>query len=320
MNSLNLNPKTFSEGWTQSEISTLDECGYKWYLMYNLRLSNTDPNWYFLVGSAWHRIMETMYNNKGKKWEPAKIIFDEYTEESSEREALAEQWEKILNVYAEEYLRLYFDEFASLQIEGVEDEADLEIEWKDQTIRLRGLIDLRGNLLGQQVLYDHKSSSGLSGALLRAWEMRFQFMFYYWLRAQIDGKPAQKFIVNAMIKPKIRIKQAETLAGFLIRLRNEIRADPSKYFYRESLILTKGKMEKFEKETLAPKLNRIALIQNPDTSMEVLSSIVFNRNTEACIDSVTGAQCPFLSVCDKDLSHFQLPTRKHKHPELHAHA
>lgn len=315
-----IKPDTIKDGWTQSEIGVLEECQYKWYLMYNLRLSGSSVAMYFVEGQIWHSVMESMYKNGGKKWDAPKYkAREKYLEQSPESEALIEEKERLMAAYAEMYAEHFVDDFASLQIDGVEEVVDLTVEWKGQDIRLKAMIDLRGRQFGRKVIWDHKTTSKMSAQLLNGWSFRFQFMFYWWLDEQLRDEKASRFIINAMIKPSIRVKQAESYEGFLFRLKNEIRQTPEKYFYRESLILTKGKMEKFKTDVLAPKLNKIALIQNPETPKDVLSALVLNKNTEACIDSITGAVCPFFEICDKGLDHNKFTRREHKHPEL-AHA
>lgn len=305
------------EGFTQSEIAILNECGFKWHLMYNLRLSSHNPQWHFAIGSAWHKIMENLYESKGRTFQPfGGVKLDPYVDCTPEVQALQEQEERILIVYAEEYMERFKDEFATLQISGLEQIHDLTIDWKGQKIRLKGMIDLAGQIGSHEIIMDHKSSKNISQALMRGWQFRFQFMFYHWINQQIKGKRRVRFVINAMRKPSIRVKKFESLNGFLQRLRAEIRSDPTKYFFRETLILSSGQLERFESQTLAPKLNKLALIQNPATPANVLSAIVLDKNTEACVNIITGAYCPFFEICEKDLSADRFTRREHKHPEL----
>lgn len=313
-----ISQKSIEEGWTQTEIGVLDECGYKWYLMFNLMLSGSEAQWYYATGGAWHQIMENIYRSGGTEFRPFKVQLDKWVDTTPEVQALQEQWERTLEVYAEEYIHYFGErgEFASLQITGIEQIQDLETTWKGQKIRLKGMVDLKGNRMGNEIMYDHKTTNNITGNMLRGWEFRFQFMFYWWLNQQIEGKRKMKFIVNIMRKPSIRVKKSESLRGYLQRLRGEIRREPLKYFHREPLNLTKGKMEKFESEVLAPKLNKIALIQDPNTPQDILSALVLNRNGNACINPITGAQCVFLEICDRGMNPDRFTQRPNKHPEL----
>lgn len=310
--------KSIDEGWTQTELGTLDECGYKWYLAYNMMLSGSEPQWYFAIGAGWHQILENIYKSGGIKYHPYKVVLEPYVDTTVEIQALQEQWERILQVYAEEYLE-YFrkkGEFASLQILGLEQIHDLTITWKGQKIRLKGMVDLRGKRGSQEFIMDHKTYKLFNVGLIRGWEFRFQFMFYHWLNQQIEGKKRVDFIINGMRKPSIKQKKTESFNGYLQRLRCKIKTEPTNYFFREKMVLTQGKMEKFESEVLAPKLNKIALIQDPTTPRDVLSALILNKNTEACVNKITGAYCPYFEICERGLNPDRFTQREHKHPEL----
>lgn len=309
---------TVEEGYTQTELGILDECGFKWHLMYNWRLSGSDPQWYYAVGAAWHQIMENLYRSGGETFRPYRVILESYVDTTPEVQALQEQWEKILEVYAEEYVG-YFGhkgEFASLQVDGIEQIQDLTIEWKGQKIRLKGMVDLKGRRYSKRQITDHKTFRTMNDALTQGWQFRFQFMFYRWLNRELTGeKERVDFVVNGMRKPSIKVKKSESLPGYLQRLRGEIRTKPTDYFFRETLMLNEGRMKRFEEEVLAPKLNKIALIQQPPSN-DVLSALVLNKNTEACINKITGVYCPFFQICEKGTNPDRFTRREHKHPEL----
>lgn len=311
---IKLNFENFKHGWTQSEITLMDDCAYKWYLKYDRMLDPAEANIKFAVGTAWHKILEEIYNSKGKGFAPPDCKYEGNPLLSSEREALLEQWNKILVVYAEEYIKHFKDDFASLQIEGVEEEISFEIEHMDMLIRLRGMIDLRAIQGKNHIVFDHKSTAGMNAALLKGWDFRFQFMFYIWLVTKAVDRKVNKFIVNAMIKPTKRVKMNQSLQGFLVELRNDIRLTPTKFFYREPLLLTEGKMERFESNVLVPKLNTIALLQNGETSQEVIMALV-KPNTSSCMNF--GEYCPFFDLCEHKISPDRFSKRTKKHSELY---
>lgn len=309
-----LNFKNFEQGWTQSEITLMDDCAYKWYLKYDRLLDPAEANIKFAVGTAWHLIMQDIYNSKGKGFSPPKCKYEGNPLLSSEREALLEQWDKILTVYGEEYITHYKDDFATLQIEGVEEVVDLEIEHNGVEIRLKGIIDLRAFQGKSQLIMDHKSAGGMNSALLRGWDFRFQFMFYIWLIQKAVDKKVNKFIVNAMIKPTKRVKIAQSLLGFLNELRNDIRKEPKKFFYREPLLLTEGKMDRFESNILTPTLNKIAILQTENTPQDVLMALL-KPNTQSCMNF--NEYCPFFDLCEHKISADRFEKRKQKHQELY---
>lgn len=303
------------EGWSQSELTTGDDCWYKWYLKYDRLLDPAEANIKFAVGTAWHKIMEDIYNSKGKGFSAPHCEYEGNPHLSSEREALLEQWDKILTVYAEEYLILYKDDFANLQIESVEEEVAHKIDLDGMEILLRGKIDLQVMFGKQFQVWDHKSTAGMNAALLRGWDFKFQFMFYIWLVTQtLKGKKVGKFIVNAMIKPTKRVKINQSLQGYLAELRKDIRCEPKKFFHREPLLLTEGKLDRFESNILMPKLNRIALLQDSETPQVVLSALLA-PNTVSCMNF--GEYCPFFDLCEHKIDPSRFEKRQQKHTELY---
>jgi len=311
-------PETIADGFTQSELMTLEECPTKWYLKYNLRLGAPSVNFIFAVGSAWHRFKEQRAKSEGKSMEPIKLQFcNDGAELSNEDEAYKEFWERQLEVLAEAYNIHYADDFdGTYEFEGAEEVADLTVTFEGQKIRLTGRIDEIGKMWGKKSLIDSKTVSSL-GSSSRGWEFRFQFMFYLWLQHQLQPKDkATQFIVDAVKKPSIKVKQGESIPGFLNRLRNDAIQNPTSYFHREKLLLTQGKIEKFETNTLQAKLRKLAMISNPKTPKPILEMLVLERHTHNCINQITGKECEFLLMCEKGATPKEFIHRKHKHPEL----
>lgn len=306
-------------GITQSEIIMFDLCPRKWYFAYNLLLSGAEPNLDFMIGTAWHKIMASMYANGGEVPEEIVCEWEPGTRIDADSSALMEHWQRILRVYAEEYARHYKDEFANLQVEHIEQEIDLTVPWKGLKIRLRGVIDLMGTLGGIHRTYDWKTNTGINPGTLRGWQFRFQFMFYLWL-VRKALKIKSKFIVGAMIKPTIRVKQCESSQGYVQRLRGLIRTTPSDYFQREPLLLGEGAMDKFESEVLAPKLDRFAILQRFADADDLMinddaMSALMGPNTGACLNQF-GKPCTFLEICEGKIKAEKFNKRKIKHTEI----
>lgn len=293
----------------------MEECPYKWYLKYVLMLAGPGMDSIFLIGDGWHRFLENWYNSKGKDVNfNLQVCKDEL---SSEEDAYIDQLERTYQVYAECYNELFHEELDSpmWKIEGVEQVADLTIEFEGAVLRFKGKLDIIGRLFSLKSILDHKTLTGWSSS--RGWQFRFQFMFYLWMQHQLQPKDkAAQFVVNACRKPSIRVKQSETLPAYLNRLRNEIMKNSEDYFKREQLKLVQGQMEAFERNVLQPKFRKLAIIANPKTPANTIQSLVFDRHTANCINQITGKECEFLGLCEKNHSPDNYKTRKVKHVEL----
>lgn len=313
-----ISPQTITEGWTQSELSTLDQCGYKWYLQYNQRLYL--PGGYsfaLMFGTAWHSAMEQMYRTKFKRWSVPVLAFPEDATPKQEEEAELEYWQTVLEAMLTGYTTHYQDDakFFDLSEGKVEYVADVDIVFDNQKIRLKGKLDMMGIYQLKVFMMDHKTTSLLNATVLRGWDFKFQFMFYVWLAYKLKLiKNLRRFFVNAVKKPQIRQKQAESLDQFSNRLIADMRERPETYFFRQQLIMSANSIEHFEKTVLEPKLIKIALLQNPSTPLQTKQMIAFNRNTDACHS--WGRTCQFFNICEhglkNEIENFKQRETKHQ--------
>lgn len=314
-----IHPETLLDGFTQSEIGTMDECGMKWYWRYNERLARKGGVvWWAIIGDAWHSTMEQMYATKGKRWSVPEMVFDkDYTPNQADEQKL-EFWQVCVEVMAECYYEHYKSEFAILQIDasgGIEQVADIEIEFEKFKIRLKGKLDLRaGRKGGRMALWDHKTTAILNMSMTMGWDFKFQFMFYMWMARK--SLKISRFIVNAIKKPGLRLNKGENLAQFRERLKMDMINRHDFYFYRANLDLTTHSMENFENETLMPKLWRLKLIIDPKVPKEVKAAIVLNKNTGACHN--WNSTCEFFQLCHHGFKAegFNYERRPAKHEEL----
>lgn len=320
--------KHAEQGWTQSEVGTMDDCGYKWFLSYNLGLRLKGSfSWALVFGDAFHRTLEDAYENGGiLKREGGKIApmrFDDDVVLSGLQEQKYEYYKALLEVIIEVYLEHYRLDFKTFRLErgGIERDACVEIVYRNIPIKLRGKIDLHGifSKCALKKIADHKTCSSIQMANVLGWDFRFQFMFYVWLLIQMEGKHACKgFMVNAVKKTQLHQKKDESLNTFMARVRMDMRTRPEEYFYRKELVLMQGQMDNFVANVLTPKLERIATLQNPDIPDHIKAIIALNRNTESCYKYGTDQACQFLPICQNSLQS-QLNNyeqRPNKHAEL----
>jgi hypothetical protein len=303
-------------GWTQSEITTLDNCGMLWFWRYGMMLDRVGlASWASIYGTACHSTWEEMYATKGKRWSPAPLIIP-LASLSLEQQSKRKYYEGILPVQMEAYANYWKDDFQFFTVQKMELVLDHTLP---NGIRLTGKVDLIFTLTDDGLwILDHKTCARLDLKTVMGWDFRFQFMFYVWLAWRSLGTNFKGYYVNAMKKPEIKqkVKQHESWEQFLARLGAEMCMEPEKYFYRERLLMNQGSLEYFEEHVLGPKLHRIALLTNPDVSDSIKNSIVKNMNTDYC--QRYGGPCSYLPLCNHgfDLEGFQYQQRAVKHTEL----
>lgn len=303
------------EGWTQSEITTMDDCSMMWMWRYGLLLRRKGWfSWASAYGTAFHSTMEEMYATKGKRWSPAAIKIPKGVVLNKDQLKDFEYWTNILQVQTAQYAQYWKDDFDLFQIRRLEVDVDITFEG----IRFRGKIDLTFGTSKEGLIWlmDHKTTSRLDFKTVAGWDFRFQFMFYLWLAMKAD--PSIQFsgyYINAIKKPTIRQKQNESLETFYARLEMNMAMEPESYYYRDRLLLTSKSISHFEEFVLRPKINRIKLLTNPETPAMIKETLAMNPNTNRC--QLYGT-CEFLPLCEHgyDIEGFQYEQRDAKHEEL----
>lgn len=315
-----INPDNLDQGFTQSEMQTLDDCAEKWYLGYNLMLKKRGTfSWALQYGSWIHAALEEWYTSgcKHYTWEP-ELPAKQRGFMNAEMLSLEDFWREVGRVQMEVYTSHYKQDRKVLQLlqDGVEQIIEIEFEG----IKLKGMIDVLffHKLREQNLIMDHKTCSRLDKQTTMGWDFRFQFMFYSWLawKKWSDIK-IKGTMINAIKKPGLIYNPSkENIEGYGARVNQHMLEKPEEYFYREVLLLTKGKLQQFEDTILRPKLNRINLFRNPKISDEIKFSILRNKNTGHC--NAYGQACPFLPACQHglEIEGFQYNVREHKHEEL----
>lgn len=316
-----INPENIDQGFTQSEMQTLDDCAEKWYLSYNLMLQKREQfSWALTYGSWIHAALEEWYTSKCKHytWEP-EIPMAKKKFMSAAMLAEEDYWREVGRVQMEVYTSHYKGDRKTLQPlqNGIEQIVEIEFEG----LKLKGMIDFRmfHTLREGNYMMDHKTCSRLDKQTTMGWDFRFQFMFYLWLvwKNWPDVK-SKGMIINAIKKPTLRIgtEKGESIEAFGQRVNQHMLEKPEEYFYREALPLTKGSLQKFEDTILRLKLNRFKMFRDPKVSDEYKIAILRNKNTGHCLSY--GQPCPFLPACQHglELEGFQYNVRETKHEEL----
>lgn len=310
---LHLQQRTIDEGFTQSELSMLDECALKHNYNYNNLLTKSGKfNWNFWVGTAWHTFQEHWRVSQGKidldmiqgnLNIPKDILRDTAFEEQYE------YWEGILPTYQMAYAKHFVGE-EQLKYSLIEEE--LSTNFMD--FKLRGKLDLVSDK--PRFIRDFKTTSSAWLISPNGWHFKLQFMFYCWLMSKNDpvwtAKPFD-FQLDIMQKPNLKQTKKENLQQHIQRVCKDIQDQPDKYFIRETKQIFPENITHFERTVLLPKLERIALVrENPDAAL----SIITNPNTNAC--NAFGHQCDFFEICSQgwDAGKFFFEQRTTKHQEL----
>lgn len=332
-------PEQFSaalleQGFTQSELQTLDNCPTRWYNRYVRLLEKKGHRSIALdYGTGVHHFLENWYATKGRK----RLAVLQPLQNSGAgitHEMLAEQkyYKQLLELQTEIYASHYKNDFSIFKLHRCEHVAS--VRYRGFLLRGKldlGMVDRRTNALG---LWDHKTIARIDANTATGWQMRFQFGFYLWLAKndpEWNDVPVKGFMVNAIKKPALRRGDRETTEGFIQRIRTDMLQKPETYFVREHLPLQKGQIDKFETEILDPKIDALELIFgkqpqsigngkviafSPPNNPQILNALVGRRNTDNCFHY--NKPCEFLQLClnGYELEKFAYQTRPEKHNEI----
>lgn len=305
-------PHTIAEGFTQSEFSEMS-CFQRWNFRYNqLLVKPGNVHFPFTVGSIWHDAQEQFYKTKGMRVNVATLQFREHEIPSLVDLQKRDYWNHVLPAMMEAYMIYYKTDPVLWEILHIERELDVMY----RGFRLRGKIDLKIKLKNGLWIVDHKTMSRLNKDQIAGWDFRFQFMFYIWLLSMVDSDKLNGYIVNGVKKPELRVKQNESLPSFAQRVKEDMIANPDKYYYREEYPISKGALEHFRTQVVDPKLDRLQfIIDNPGHPLA--NALMIDKNTGEC-QKWGGAPCDYIDICrfGKDKMGHLFTNKPAKHEEL----
>jgi hypothetical protein len=302
-------------GVSQSEFAAYDLCHYRWYLEKVKMLTSIRPEFILSVGTSFHHGMDWMYRTLGKKIGVPPLKFNKLAKLTPEEEEEAMYWHKVLTILIEAYLVHYKRDFENLQVIALEQVLKVSF----QGINLCGALDLGTEHNKAVQIWDHKTKSmrGSTTGGIDEWKTRFQFLLYtfMWNKLNPDQR-VRYFLVNVVHKPALRRKQNETPQALLRRIKDDVVARKTEYFYRERLPLTSDLLQAFENHFLRPKIENFKMLQQtkPDPNNAQFQALVLQRNSANCW--AYGRQCPFYAHCHTGKKLEQLPhlvKRKAKH-------
>lgn len=311
-----LNPLADESGYTQSEMQLHDDCGEKWYLRYNMMLSRKGGfSWALIYGNWMHAFWEEFYSTGGKRAHLDPILPSNITLHTTEDMEAYEYWSAVARIQSEIYASYYKNDCKIYR--PIKEGIERVVQYRWEGVLLTGKLDMEcevKTLNNSYHIMDHKTTARLDRSIVLGWDFRLQFMFYAWLAWKTRKLPGG-VIVNAMKKPQLQRGVRETLAKFIERVSQHMRADPEKYLYRDRLVVRKRALERFEKETLWPKVFRIKMLRDPHVPEEFKIASARNKNTLAC---TRYGVCEFLPVCTRglEIEKYNYKNRPTKHEEL----
>lgn len=313
-NSTVLVPANFAQGFTQSELGTLDDCGEKWYLGYNHMLRKKGAfEWYFVYGDAAHRSLSEWYLSGCE--EVASLQFPPDVFLDNTQEAERDKWQAILQVQLERYYKYYANDRDEMT--PIINEEIVSVEFEG--LKFTGKIDLLAGINGEpDAMMDHKFVGRFDPTATLGWDFRFQFMFYLWMVQKATGRKIERFMPNAVRKPALKQGKEESLQTYISRVRQDMIQRPAEYFKREPLAMLQTSMDHFEDRVLRPKIERLRLLTEATTPASIIEALFRNQNTSNCVKY--GKACQFLPICQHGWKREKLGyvIRENKHEELEA--
>ncbi len=311
------------ETYTQSEITMWDECPKKHDFQYRqlLGLKNPSPAWSLLYGTAVHEALDQWrqkdkWNLDSKIWLAAlQIKLPDHCLLTTEEEVKLDYYNQLLRVQVERYMIYYAEDFEIMKL--LHSEQILRTEFMG--VQLEGKIDAVYQIGKKIVMMDTKTSGRYSSATYESWQFKFQFMFYMWLLQRCNSKmKVNEMWIDCIVKPALKQGKNESRQDLINRVRQDMIQEPKKYFIRVPMHNMKGIMDKFEKEVLIPKINRIRLVEELLTtgvSDDILNILTQNMNTNNCVKF--NQTCQFLPLCVHGQAEaFRYVKRADKHVEL----
>lgn len=181
--------------FSNSTLKTFRECTRKfsWKFRHNLEPTVKPPP--LQEGSIFHKLLEDFYTTGGKN---AKRILKQYATSLEELEVMEGEEEKFLSALElarifSGYAIRYRHELDDLEVVGVEDKLELDLELTDETVTLVGKVDLVMRFNGL-VIMDHKLTKRVPSGTFRLLDT--QSALYVWMWEQIHGEAVDRFLFN----------------------------------------------------------------------------------------------------------------------------
>lgn len=309
-----IRPETLTEGFTQTELGTMDDCARKWNLGYNNKLERKDFfDWNLWIGELWHTFQHSWRSTKGKI--NPKIVEEPVIPKNIARTSDFEQeldyWMNVMPTFQEEYIKFYAGE-QKLDYLILEEELSAEF----LGFKIRGKLDLVD--AKKRFIRDFKTTSSAWFIAPDGWHFKLQFMVYCWLMSKNHPeftKDVFEFQLCILQKPALKKTDKETWPQHIQRTKADIQKRPEFYFQRKPAIIEPKMIRHFEETVLTPKIMLIIGAQEQE-KITGDQYILSNPNTNHC--NAYNRKCQFWEICEKGWEsgkHFFVERDK-KHREL----
>lgn len=237
---------------TNSARSEFLNCRMKFRYAYVMGLVPRGIQVPFLVGGLFHDELERFY--RSKKWDLKKTdkrikeaIVDAIRENHVEKKesVLIESQRAMLMGILKGYKKQYKNDLKTWKIKAAEMKFKIPVKngWS-----FSGMIDLL-ILKGKQVfIVEHKTTSQLNEGYVSRLPLDNQIIGYSWATYKTLKKMPSGVIYNVVLKSRFRLGQAEKFENYLQRVEEDYILNPTKYYYRESLLFSKKDLQKFQIE------------------------------------------------------------------------
>lgn len=298
---------------SNSARTTFLNCRKKWEWQYGRRLSPRKPSVPFLVGGLVHDGLERMYTTGEFDEAGARGIVDAACDKASRETSLSSEesdrvWEQqamvmgILKGYAAMYLE---KDLRVWDIVSAESQFSYSLPGKitKWAVGKRDMV-VKVRKTGKVGLVEHKTAGRLDANYIAKLPLDAQIMGYANSILKETGRLPDFVVYNVMKKSQLRRKQAESFEQFQRRIEEEYTANPTVYFYRETLSFTPASIAAYERE-------QVRFANELDRAIE---ERYFSMNTSQC--TAMGV-CPYMRLCiegaNKDtLAHYRVRSRTHE--------
>ena len=285
---------------SHSQIGVFLTCPAMYRHQYIRRISPRKRAFYFTVGSAMHKFIETWYSTRGNEelaTRHATQVFEEDFEPElfSAEETHQFECDKAMTLgMCEGYVRYYtqdFDQYQSFLCEG-RSKISLVSTHPHYQINYQAVLDaLAQDAAGDWWIIETKTAGRVTSSYLQRVRIDSQVSGQMWVAKQVLGHFPKGVVYNVIKKPSIRLKKGETKQAYQKRVAREYsdvkNCDVKGYFTREDIIISKAQLRDWMDET--------QYIGRQIATMRAEHHPWWPKNTGAC--EKFGSACVYMPAC-----------------------
>lgn len=276
-------------GLSNSERQLFTACRRKYFWQYVRKYSPLTTPTPFIVGSALHEGLRRFYKEKAAPdidevldvhFKPALSGKDAAFLSPEQLEDLEKQRAMTAGMLMA-YFKVYADDLKQWKILRVEEKASWPI---NSRYEMYFTLDLLVEWKNKPWIVEHKSTASIDHGYVSRLSLDDQVSTYLVGCLKAWGVKPEGVIYNAVMKPRIRQKQGETLEQYLRRVVALYEESPAEYLYRAPLLASDRDLSRFEKELdlFTAELDRAAE-----------TGFYYTNTTECARRGV----CPYMALC-----------------------